>query len=106
MNRWGVPKAVEDYVRKRDSHCIYCGVRLLESPPANGSRSCLATWEHIVNDERIVTPENIARCCAPCNSSKGTKTLAEWLGSNYCQKREISANSIADVARRALNMGA
>jgi hypothetical protein len=102
VNRWGIPEALEHQVRRRDKHCIYCRVELLESPPPNGSRKAVATWEHIINDARIVTAENIARCCAPCNSSKGTKRLAEWLASSYCVRRGITPNSIAAVAWQAL----
>jgi hypothetical protein len=58
----------------------------------------VATWEHIINDARIVTRENIALCCAACNASKGTKLLREWLKSTYCKRRGITAHTIARVA--------
>jgi hypothetical protein len=102
MNRWGIPGWLEQTVRQRDRECIYCRVPLLESLALGGSRKALATWEHIVNDERIVTLENIARCCASCNSSKGTKTLAAWLQSSYCKRRGIAADTVAEVVRKAL----
>ena len=106
MNKWGIPEILETQVRRRDKHCIYCRIQQLESSPLDGSRKAVATWEHIVNDASIVTPENIARCCASCNASKGTKPLSEWLASSYCKRRGISAESIADVARQALRNGA
>jgi hypothetical protein len=106
MNKWGIPETLERQVRRRDSHCIYCRVRLLRSSPPDGSRKAVATWEHIINDARIVTAENIARCCAPCNSSKGTKRLSEWLASSYCVQRGITPESMAAVARQALANGA
>jgi len=62
----------------------------------------VATWEHIINDARIVTRENIALCCAACNASKGTKLLREWLTSSYCKRRGITAHTIARVAVAAL----
>jgi hypothetical protein len=65
-------------------------------------RKTAATWEHVVNDARIVNRENIARCCASCNASKGTKTLADWLESAYCKRRGISKDTVADVVKRAL----
>lgn len=105
MNRWGIPEELEKKVRRRDKHCIYCRVHLLESPSDSDSRKAVATWEHIVNDATIVTLENIARCCAPCNSSKGTKRLSDWLNSNYCKQRGITIDSIADVAKQALLNG-
>lgn len=76
MNRWSIPDWLEEEVKKRDKTCVYCGVEMIEHMPPHGSRRAAATWEHIVNDARIVTRENIARCCAACNSSKGTKDLS------------------------------
>jgi hypothetical protein len=64
----------------------------------------VATWEHIINDAGIVTRENIARCCAACNSSKGTKKLADWLESSYCSKRGISEDTVAKVLKEALRV--
>jgi 5-methylcytosine-specific restriction endonuclease McrA len=103
MNRWGIPKWLEAEVRDRDRTCIYCGIQMQDSPTATGSRRSVGTWEHIINDASIVTRENIARCCAPCNSSKGTKSLAAWLESNYCQRLGINRTTVAQVARRALD---
>jgi hypothetical protein len=102
MNRWRIPDWLEHEVRERDRECIYCRVPLLESTPANGSRKTVATWEHIANDARIITRENIARCCAPCNSSKGSKALSAWIESSYCKQRGIGPETVADVVRRAL----
>ncbi len=102
MNSWGIPKLLEEEIRSRDKVCVYCGVRLVEADSPGGSRKAKATWEHIINDARIVTRDNIARCCAPCNSSKGTKTLAEWIGSSYCQKGGINKNTVAPVVKKAL----
>ena len=62
----------------------------------------MATWEHIINDTSIITRENIARCCAACNSSKGTKTLSNWMRSNYCKKKGINAHTVAAIVRKAL----
>jgi 5-methylcytosine-specific restriction endonuclease McrA len=102
MNKWGIPQWLKMEVRQRDGTCIYCRVLMLESPPANGSRKTVATWEHINNDASIVTLENIARCCASCNASKGTKALSDWLESAYCRQRGISRDNIAEVAKLAL----
>jgi len=104
-NRWGIPSWLENEVRSRDKHCIYCGVEMLDRMPLGGSRRSVATWEHIVNDARIVTRENIALCCSGCNSSKGTKSLADWLRSPYCETKGITPESIAPVAKQALGDG-
>jgi hypothetical protein len=100
MNRWKIPAWLETEVRARDVRCVYCGV-VFTSPRA-GTRGTVATWEHIVNDARIVTPANIARCCGSCNASKGTKDLSTWLSSPYCRRRGITEDTVAGVVRRAL----
>jgi len=99
MNRWNIPAWLEAQVIERDRRCIYCGVEFFRPPVGRGEKP---TWEHIVNDARIVTPENIARCCSSCNASKGAKILAVWLESSYCAKRGITRQSIAPIARAAL----
>lgn len=99
MNRWNIPDWLEREVIERDCACIYCGVSF--DPPA-AARRCRPSWEHIINDARIVTRENIARCCMGCNASKGAKALADWLQSRYCQARGITAETIAPVAQAAL----
>jgi hypothetical protein len=101
-NRWGIPKWLEEKVKERDKYCVYCGIPLIEKPIQGGSRQDQATWEHIINDASIITPENIARCCAACNSSKGTKDLIDWLNSSYCKEKEITAKSVADVVKSAI----
>jgi hypothetical protein len=101
MNRWKIPDWLERAVKDRDTSCVYCR---REFGSSHDSRQRVATWEHIINDARIISPDNIARCCAGCNASKGTKTLAEWLTSDYCQKRGISTDTVADVVRRALGV--
>jgi hypothetical protein len=99
MNRWNIPNWLEQEVIERDRCCIYCGV---EFRPLNPTKKSRPTWEHIVNDARIVSRENIARCCSSCNASKGAKELAVWLESAYCQKRGITRQTIAEVAKAAL----
>ena len=102
MNKWGIPAWLEHEVRQRDKECVYCRIPMIESPPADGSRKSVATWGHIINDATIVTRENIARCCASCNSSKGTKRLSLWIESSYCKRLGISGGTVADVVKRAL----
>jgi hypothetical protein len=101
MNRWGIPDWLEEEVKDRDKICVYCGIQMIEQP-IPGQRKALATWEHIVNDASIVTYENIVRCCAACNSSKGTRDLVDWLKSDYCKKRGINKNTVAEIIKEAL----
>ena len=94
MNRWNIPAGLEQEVRQRDKSCVYCGIVFggVNRP----------SWEHIVNDARIVTRENIALCCRPCNSSKGVKPLEVWLWSAYCKQRGINRETVAEVVKKAL----
>ncbi len=102
MNIWGIPEWLEREVRERDKTCVYCGIQMIEKMLPGGPRKDVATWEHIINDARIVTRENIARCCATCNSSKGVKNLSDWIQSSYCKKRGISKDSVSEVVKQAL----
>jgi hypothetical protein len=99
MNRWNIPVWLEDEVLKRDLACVYCRTVFAASPQSRGARP---SWEHIVNDARIITRENIARCCMSCNASKGAKELVVWLRSTYCAKRGITPQSVADIVQLAL----
>ena len=96
-NQWGIPPALATAVIERDTVCIYCGVTF-----DRANRATAPSWEHIVNDESIITLENIALCCIGCNASKGVKPLADWLATPYCRQRGITAASIAPVARSHL----
>jgi 5-methylcytosine-specific restriction endonuclease McrA len=100
MNRWNIPDWLEREVIERDRYCVYCGVEFVAS---TSTRRHSPSWEHIVNDARVVTPQNIARCCISCNASKGRKDLAEWLQSSYCRTRGITVQSVAAVVKAALS---
>jgi hypothetical protein len=77
---------------------------MIKSVARGASRRTVATWEHIVNDARIVTSQNIALCCAGCNASKGVKPLALWLESRYCKQRGITRDTVAAIVKAALHM--
>jgi hypothetical protein len=97
MNNWNIPSWLETEVRKRDTHCIYCGVKFDRNIKKNS-----ATWEHIVNDEKIINRENIALCCCSCNASKGAKELSDWLTSDYCKSKDITTKKVAPIVNQAL----
>ena len=99
VNRWGIPKEVENHVKAEDKDCVYCGVEFSDS---NTSRKFKASWEHIVNDLRINRIDNIAFCCISCNASKGAKLLEDWLQSDYCKKRGITKDTVDAVVKEAL----
>jgi hypothetical protein len=99
MNRWNIPNWLEREVIERDRRCVYCGVDFADQGATRRDRP---SWEHLVNDARIISRENIARCCIGCNASKGTKSLIVWLESKYCRIRGTTRDSVADVARAVL----
>ena len=90
---------MEKTIIERDKVCVYCGVPF--TTPEE-SRKSSPSWEHIVNDARIVTLENISRCCISCNASKGQKDLDDWLESPYCKKKGITSETVSDVVKQAL----
>ena len=101
-NSWNIPDRLENGVRERDKACVYCGV---EFTPAKVSRKTAASWEHIINDAKIITRENIALCCCACNASKGQKQLSVWLQSKYCKDRGITQESVALIVQQAIANG-
>ena len=101
-NNWNIPAWLETEVRERDKKCVYCGV---EFTSAKVSKKTCASWEHIINDAKIITRENIALCCCGCNASKGQKQLSAWLETKYCKERNISPESVAQVIKEAIQNG-
>lgn len=97
-NSWGIPKDIEEAVLDRDKFCIYCGCEF------GIERAKKKSWEHIINDIRITTLDNIALCCVGCNASKGNKDLDIWFNSNNAKKRGITSETIADVVKAALKL--
>jgi hypothetical protein len=101
-NNWNIPDWLEKEVRERDKNCVYCGA---EFTPVNISKKPAASWEHIINDAKIITRENIALCCCGCNASKGQKQLSVWLQSKYCKERGICAVTVAPIIKQAIERG-
>ena len=44
-NRWGIPKEVEELVKKRDTNCIYCRTEFSSNA---ASTNLSPSWEHII----------------------------------------------------------
>jgi hypothetical protein len=98
-NKWGIPKETENFVIKRDLDCVYCGVNFSIK---HESKKTKPTWEHIVNDIRITSTDNISLCCTSCNASKGAKLLEDWLKSSYCSSKGITKETVAEVIKNAI----
>lgn len=101
-NNWNIPDWLEKEVRERDKACIYCGAQFTST---RVSKKTSASWEHIINDEKIITRENIALYCYGCNANKGAKKLSDWLKSKYCIEHGINADSVALIVKQAFNNG-
>ena len=100
--RWNIPPEMAKRVIARDRACVYCGCAMIRIAKPGQSRRLVATWEHIDNDVGNVCDENICLCCMSCNSSKGARSLSEWFARDYCRKKNINAQTVADVVRRYL----
>lgn len=100
MNRWNIPKWLEEKVIARDRSCIYCKVDFTRSAT---DRRTKPSWEHIINDAKIITLQNIALCCVGCNASKGAKEISAWFKSEYCISRGIGPSSVAPIVREFLS---
>lgn len=96
-NAWGIPLNIEELVLERDKRCVYCGCEF------GTERAKKRSWEHIINDIRITTLDNIALCCVGCNASKGSKDLATWFYSDNARKRGVTSETIANVIKKALS---
>lgn len=101
-NTWNIPDWLETEVRARDKACVYCRQPFT---PYKLSKKSAASWEHIINDAKIITRENIALCCCGCNASKGQKQLSVWLESKYCEARGITKESVALIIKQAIADG-
>lgn len=98
-NNWNIPAWLEKEVRERDKKCVYCGVGFTQSKV---SKKTTASWEHIINDAKIITRENIVLCCCGCNASKSQKKLSVWLQSEYCQNRNINQVTVSPIIKQAM----
>lgn len=99
MNRWKIPSWLEREIIARDHSCVYCGNPFIHGSSARRSRP---SWEHIINNARIISKENIALSCIGCNASKGSKDLTEWLKSTYCIEHGITEVTVAEVVKAHL----
>lgn len=101
-NNWKIPAPFEQETRERDTTCVYCGC---EFTPTKVSKKTAASWEHIINNAKIITRENIALCCCGCNASKGQKQLSVWFQTKYCAKHNITPENVATVIKEAIKNG-
>jgi len=101
-NNWKIPVPLEQEIRERDTTCVYCGCEFASTKVC---KKTAASWEHIINDAKIITRDNIALCCCSCNASKGQKQLSVWLQTKYCTERNITPENVANVIKEAIKNG-
>lgn len=88
---WRIPNDRAHRVIDRDKKCVYCGVKMSLRKERLPQK---ATWEHIDNNDKNVSENNIALCCLGCNSSKGKKKLWDWF-----KEKGISTKAVAGIVR-------
>lgn len=75
--------------------------------PAQPRKNSLIPWStqlYQFSDafSRPVTLLPVAHADTTPQTSKGAKKLSDWLQSDYCKKRGITKDSVAEVVKRAL----
>jgi hypothetical protein len=85
--KYGIPAEIEAEIRARDIRCVYCDKEMVD-PKGRGQRDPRrrdwTTIEHLCSGPGAFHPgqtaEDFAICCVSCNSSRGEKLLADWVG--------------------------
>ncbi|OIO34060.1 MAG: hypothetical protein AUJ70_01870 [Candidatus Omnitrophica bacterium CG1_02_40_15] len=103
-NKWNISDWLEEKVRRRDNHCVYCDIKLKGYPYIKGTPHDKATWEHINNNEKDICKWNITLCCASCNSSKGAKKLLDWFDAPFCKNKKINKKTVADIIKKYIKI--
>jgi hypothetical protein len=109
-NSFGISRQDEDALRARDKTCVYCRKVMkthAEIKEAQGKRADEATIEHLnfagpfhVRDG--LKREDLVICCRGCNSSRGERRLSDWFKQDYCVRRNINEDSVAEPVVRYL----
>jgi hypothetical protein len=70
-NNWNIPGWLEKEVRERDKTCVYCGVGFT---PAKVSTRTAASWEHIINNSKIITKRKYCPLLLRLQRQQGAET--------------------------------
>ena len=104
MNKYGIPRDVEEKIRVRDKVCIYCKKRMRKNHP-----TLKPSIEHLNNIRHDVptkcaldcnTPTTLGICCITCNRSRGEKHYWDWFKSKYCEENNINNQTVALIVKR------
>lgn len=102
VNSYGLPEEKLALLRERDRNCVYCH-KAMTYPWSSSDRSNSATIEHLNHLPPWDNIETVAYCCGSCNSSRGAKTHAEWFKTDYCIRRGINEESVAEPVKHYLS---
>src|SRR5262249_43554216 len=110
-NKFGIPQEVESRLRRKFKVCAYCRREMQEYAGVRGCPSDKATIEHLNRNgpfywSKGLREEDLVICCGGCNSSRGTKRLADWFRSRYCRDKGIRSTTVAVKVRQYLDTAA
>lgn len=99
-NRHGIPKEVLSKIRERDVDCVYCHKKMIY-PYEKENVADSATIEHFRENGPFywwdgMNKEDLAICCGSCNASRGKKPLMVWFEEEYCARKGISVETVAE----------
>lgn len=108
-NQFEIPRDVEERLRARHRVCAYCRGEIKAYLGVMGNRGDKATIEHLNRKGPFhwadgLKENELVICCGRCNSSRGTKKLADWFESPYCQAHGISAATVAPEVKEYLRL--
>ncbi len=100
-NRYGIPEIALTRIRKRDTHCVYCGVFMPDRAGKANTKS-FASIEHLYPPGS--DPAWVCFCCNECNAAH-RMPLPEWFKTEYCLTRNINEKTVAELVKRFLKSG-
>jgi hypothetical protein len=93
-NNWNIPDWLEKEVRERDQVCVNCGI---EFTSAKDSKKTAASWEHIINDAKIITREKHCTLLLWVQRQQGAKTTLCMVANKVLpRKRHYARNGCAN----------
>jgi hypothetical protein len=106
-NQWQIPHEVELHLRGKFKLCAYCGRKVRAYRGVKGCPKNKATIEHLNRHGPFywsdgLKEKHLVIVCAQCNSSRGTKRLADWFESSYCRTRQIGMSTVRGRVREHL----
>jgi len=105
VNKYKLPEEALNRIRKRDKECVYCHGEMKKYDHVKGTPHDKATIEHLNTEKPWDNPSTVVICCGSCNSSRGKKELVDWFKGEYCIKKKINKNEVAEPVKNYLIRG-